>query len=836
MNKFFFKLSLLVVVLAMSSTVTFSQFTWTKYPSNPLSIHGSSGSWDRSVVTPFVLFNSDLNRYEMWFTAWTGDFPNGGIGFAYSNDGLTWTKSPDPVLRTSFTGWDSLFVGVPCVIKEGGSYKMWYTGSKATTRIPSHIGYATSPDGINWTKHAGNPVFSTGSGWESARVEYPSVIKVTGGYWMFYTGELAHGIARTGRAFSTDGIIWQRDLVNNPVLQSGGSGAWDQNNYLGRVVEFNNTLYLYYCGETNPGVSGSAIGVTTSVDTGKTWTKYSGNPIISQGQVGSWDYGWIEMGSVLFKDNTFKMWYDGGGSATSFLGRIGYATSPIVLQNWQIQTSNFPADVMVMDFSTPNEQVCWAIGYSGTPYGGYSHTTNGGNTWVCDTIGNNWNGYLYQVCALDENTAYILSQSGSSKGIYKTTDGGSTWNRQNAYNTALYGPGYIHFFDSQNGVVVGDPNLETYTTTNGGLTWNPVTMPSALADEYAWNSGNGITAVGNTVWFSTGARVFKSTNKGYNWSVILTEPQYNVWWPCIKFQDSQTGIYSLKILGGINHIYRKTTDGGATWNTLSNSILDNLAPAGMQHIPGTTSTYVVSGDQPQGMRGVTITRDAGESWILIDNGGCNFIEFPSISVGWGSQYDENTIQKYIGPPLPVELTSFTATSNGNIVMLNWSTATELNNYGFEIQRKALGGDFGTVAFVKGQGTTAQQNQYSFVDKNLDEGKYFYRLKQMDYGGQFNYSQIVEVDVRMLNKFSLEQNYPNPFNPTTTLGYVLQEKSNAKLTLLNSLGEEIAVLVNEEQDKGYHKVEFNGSRLASGVYFYKLTAGSFISTRKMMLLK
>ena len=167
--------------------------------------------------------------------------------------------------------------------------------------------------------------------------------------------------------------------------------------------------------------------------------------------------------------------------------------------------------------------------------------------------------------------------------------------------------------------------------------------------------------------------------------------------------------------------------------------------------------------------------------------------------------------------VPVELTLFTAAANGNGVTLNWSTATELNNYGFEVQRKVFGGEFATVAFVKGQGTTTQQNQYSFADKNLDEGKYFYRLKQMDYGGQFRYSQTVEVDV-IADNYTLEQNYPNPFNPTTTIGYVLQEKSNARLTLLNSLGEEIAVLVNEEQDKGYHKVEFDAQNYQAEFIF------------------
>jgi len=188
------------------------------------------------------------------------------------------------------------------------------------------------------------------------------------------------------------------------------------------------------------------------------------------------------------------------------------------------------------------------------------------------------------------------------------------------------------------------------------------------------------------------------------------------------------------------------------------------------------------------------------------------------------------------PYIPVELTSF----NGNVingkVILEWKTATELNNYGFEIQRKALGGDFATIAFVKGRGTTTQQNEYSFTDKNLEEGKYFYRLKQLDFNGAFEYSNIIEVEVRTLDKFTLEQNYPNPFNPTTIVGYVLQEKSNVKLKLLNAIGEEMAVLVNEEQEKGYHKVEFDGSNLSSGVYFYRIQAGNFIETKKLILMR
>ena len=194
--------------------------------------------------------------------------------------------------------------------------------------------------------------------------------------------------------------------------------------------------------------------------------------------------------------------------------------------------------------------------------------------------------------------------------------------------------------------------------------------------------------------------------------------------------------------------------------------------------------------------------------------------------------------------LPVELISFTGSNVNGKVLLEWRTATELNNNGFEVQRKVAESDFATIGFVKGEGTATNQKEYSYTDRNLVDGNYFYRLKQIDYNGSYEYSNAIEVDVRLLDKFTLEQNYPNPFNPTTTIGYVLQEKSNTKLTLLNAIGEEIAVLVNKEQDKGYHKVEFNAANLASGVYFYRIQAADpesssgqgFIDTKKMILLK
>ncbi len=326
--------------------------------------------------------------------------------------------------------------------------------------------------------------------------------------------------------------------------------------------------------------------------------------------------------------------------------------------NWQMQNSNFPSEVMIINFSAVDNQTCWAIGQkippNSIPYSGFIKTTNGGTSWSLNTIPGITNGYLDEIFALDANTAYVtcykLVGTTGTVGIYKTTDGGSTWNRQEAYNSSQTGPAYIYFFDVQNGVVIGD-YLETYTTTNGGEDWNAVTMPTPLTDEWTYLGENRFSVVGNTIWFCTNkGRVFKSTDKGYTWTVIFSESQYFDWMPSIAFQNEDVGIYALKEAGnGTDHIYRKTVDGGTTWSIISNSVLDNLAPSGLQYIPGSISTYVVTGGRVSTMRGFAVSYDAGESWTLLDTLGNVYVSFPSDVKGWGSQFGSNMLHSYVGP-------------------------------------------------------------------------------------------------------------------------------------------------------------------------------------------
>lgn len=190
-----------------------------------------------------------------------------------------------------------------------------------------------------------------------------------------------------------------------------------------------------------------------------------------------------------------------------------------------------------------------------------------------------------------------------------------------------------------------------------------------------------------------------------------------------------------------------------------------------------------------------------------------------------------------GDILPVELVSFKANVTGNAVQLNWVTASELNNQGFDVERKSANSTWQKIGFVQGNGTTSSTKSYSYTDGNLETGKYSYRLKQIDFDGSYEYSNAVEADVTTLPvKFDLAQNFPNPFNPTTTINYAIPQASNVTLKVYNMLGQEVKTLINRFMEAGDHSIKFDAKDLNSGLYFYKLEAGSFNMVKKMTLLK
>ena len=305
------------------------------------------------------------------------------------------------------------------------------------------------------------------------------------------------------------------------------------------------------------------------------------------------------------------------------------------------------------------------------------------------------------------------------------------------------------------------------------------------------------------------------------------------------YYDAKTAVHPMfKITG--------TTDGASDLGTISgqtgsftsgmsftysgdNSYIDHITPTS-----GSTAYYIFQNASPA--YGCGVAYSAG-SYNTV---GTSF-EFGGIPAASGirTQYLNKILTLFNVAVTPVELTSLAAnTTENNNVKISWETATEVNNSGFEIERSSDNKTFVKIAFVKGNGTTTEKHQYSYTDNAvMNSSKFYYRLKQMDLDGTTAYSKVVEVNYSNCPKqFSLSQNYPNPFNPSTTIQFSVPTECVVMLKVYDVLGKEVTTLVNDKMKPGYYKYQWNASGYASGIYFYKITAGSFNAVKKLMLIK
>ncbi len=225
----------------------------------------------------------------------------------------------------------------------------------------------------------------------------------------------------------------------------------------------------------------------------------------------------------------------------------------------------------------------------------------------------------------------------------------------------------------------------------------------------------------------------------------------------------------------------------------------------------------------------TPTDDSGGTQATI----LNTMSYNFPGAGWFVSSTKPTVD-LSSTPLPVQLSSFTADAlpSRTGVELKWTTVSEINNYGFFVQRGSSKTDLTDVAFVPGHGTTLQQYAYSWVDETSAGG--FFRLRQVDMDGAAHFTDMIEVVSPAA--FSLGQNFPNPFNPQTMIHYQLSMDNYTTLRVYDILGREVAVLVNEMKKAGSYQQKFNGAGLASGVYIYRLTSGQKVETRRMILSK
>jgi photosystem II stability/assembly factor-like uncharacterized protein len=295
-----------------------------------------------------------------------------------------------------------------------------------------------------------------------------------------------------------------------------------------------------------------------------------------------------------------------------------------------------------------------------------------------------------------------------------------------------------------------------------------------------------------------------------------------------------------------SHVWKVTNLGTTPAITAINSGLPDV-PVNAFVVDPTSSNNLFAGTDI----GVYNSTDGGTSWNVYGTG------LPVVAVfDMAIQKITHTLRvathgrgmwENSGPPLPIQLASLTGTAvSGQGVMLQWSTLSETDSYGFEVQRSVTqtGGYVSLPgSFVHGHGTSTVMQKYSYTDNSAGTGTVYYRLKQLDLDGTFRYSDGIGVDVasgaagkEFPTEFSLSQSYPNPFNPSTNIRYGLPQKAVVRLDVFSTLGQRVATLVNEQEDAGYHDVAFNAGRLASGTYFYTITAGDYHASKKLLLLK
>jgi len=417
--------------------------------------------------------------------------------------------------------------------------------------------------------------------------------------------------------------------------------------------------------------------------------------------------------------------------------------------------------------------------------------------------------------------------------LIRSTDEGVTWNTPVTVSDVSGVQGSFPATSSDGDLYVawrGGGQIRFDKSTDGGLTFGTDKVISSTPN--AWFPHMAVDLSGGpfhnyiyVVWNDTrngDDDVFLgiSSDGGDSWSSAMrinNDPIGNgkdQYWPSIAISELGEIVilfYDSRNTSSndiIEAYIARSTDGGATF---TNELLSTQ--------PSTTN--IPNGDVRFG------------DYINIDFVGGNIVPVWTDERAGG--FDMDIYTGLIPPIVPVELISFTHRIVNGKVILDWVTATELNNLGFEIQRSTDNNIFVTVGFVEGNGNSTSNKYYSFTDENII-GKVFYRLKQVDYDGSYNYSQIIEVDGVNVTTIQLEQNYPNPFNPATTIKYQLGNDSFVNLKVFNVLGEEVAELVNKFQKAGNHQLTFNAENLPSGMYVYKLTSGNYVESKKMLLLK
>lgn len=478
-------------------------------------------------------------------------------------------------------------------------------------------------------------------------------------------------------------------------------------------------------------------------------------------------------------------------------------------------------------------------------YGRIFLSSDRGNTW--SNRSSRFRGRISGIHFFNDNAGIAIIDTNS---IIQTTNSGISWDRKTITTSGYLLYGGMHFYDSLHGAI-SDYYGKNNFTNDGGLTW--IQRQGYSAEKiFLLDSLRVITIYGNLF-------ITKSSDQGINWSlerlgyshsylrgihfyksrigyivgdsgsVLRTNDKGENWSnQSIGIVTSLRDVFVLDsltayIVGYSGNIF-KTTDAGFNWISLNSGVANNLL-----------SVLFVNKDTGwvAGSGGIILhTSNGGANWIKQPSGTVNelrAISFPSALTGFIAG-EGGTILKTIDGGLPVELSSFTASlRENNMVELRWTTMTETNNFGFEIERRTQETNWERIGSVHGRGTTTEIQNYSFIDAlntkvMIQNPKLFYRLKQIDTDGRFSYSPTVLVFIAPTERDAiLFSNYPNPVaqGSEVTISFWTKEQGHARLDLFDVLGRKIETIYDETMYRGMKEINFIPRNLSAGIYFYKL---------------
>ncbi len=400
---------------------------------------------------------------------------------------------------------------------------------------------------------------------------------------------------------------------------------------------------------------------------------------------------------------------------------------------------------------------------------------------------------------------------------YSNSDGSLLWDKSiggsgsdNGYGISVDNSNNVYITGLFNGTVDFNPGTSTNNLTSTGGA-NTYLAKYSTDGNFVWTENISGTATGNF-----GVKIFVD-NTG---NIYLTGSFYST----IDL-DPGTGITNITSAGGQDIYFAKysSSDGSFVWGKgIGGSGTDNV---------------------------IRLTKDINNYLYLVGyfNGTADFDPVgSSLSLISAGGYDVFFTKYSSTGTLPVELSSFTASVSGNNINLKWQTATEVNNYGFQVERKdgrweTGDGRWEKIGFVAGHGNSNSPHEYSFSDLPAGGTSFSYRLKQIDIDGHYKYYDAITVSLFSSTKAKLMQNSPNPFNPSTAIKFFIPDNSDVTIKIYDMLGREVTTLINQQSTAGYHIVYWNGRDsygrdAASGVYLYRLTAGNFVETKKMLMMR